>query len=39
LKNQIIIFPSHLKHMVLSNNNKESRISLAFNLDLINEDG
>ena len=37
LKNQIVIFPSHLNHMVLSNNNEESRISVAFNLDLFKD--
>jgi len=39
LKNQIILFPSHLVHGVLPNNNKESRISVAFNVELVKTNG
>lgn len=39
LKNQMILFPSHLIHGVLPNNNDEPRISVAFNVQLLKTNG
>ena len=39
LKYQMIIFPSHLEHMVLPNKNEQSRISISFNIDFIKNNG
>ena len=35
LKNQIIVFPSHLLHMVNPNRSDEARISVSFNIKLM----
>jgi hypothetical protein len=34
---KLILFPGWLKHQVLQNNSNNERISLAFNLELFNE--
>jgi len=39
LKNQIILFPSHLIHGVLPNNNERARISVSFNVELVKTNG
>jgi len=36
LKNQLIIFPSHLQHMVLPHFEQKARISISFNIKVIN---
>jgi hypothetical protein len=34
---KLVLFPGWLKHQVLQNNSTNERISLAFNLELFNE--
>ena len=33
-----MVFPAHLEHKVLENKSDEDRISVSFNLNLINND-
>ena len=35
LRNQLIVFPSHLLHMVKANMNEEARISVSFNIKIM----
>ena len=34
----LMLFPAHLEHKVLENKSDEDRISVSFNLNLINND-
>ncbi len=36
IEGRILVFPSHLQHEVLENKSNEDRISVSFNIDLIN---
>ena len=36
IEGRMLVFPSHLQHEVLENKSKEDRISVSFNIDLIN---
>ena len=37
IEGRMLVFPSHLQHEVLENKSNEDRISVSFNIDLINE--